>query len=176
MKLLDSKTNKMLCYIQHNNLIIPFMTAVLNNNQDYAILPTTVWDIQKEGERYELSFEDIPEPLEMDSNPRLDDIMSLSPEQYVTNTRVVIFSHPDDTYSISIIVLDKDFPTDQLEMELTNRMELEIIKDCLQTLHLDSPDKVDHFIKEGQKLSERYMKMLREGTYTKVMYMQDEVD
>lgn len=176
MKLLDSSTNKMLSYIEYNCLIIPFMTAVFHNYRNYSIIPATIFDIQKKDDHYEVTFEEFPEPFEMSGDPNLELIMSLSPEQYVTNTRTVLFLHPDETYSAALIYTDAESTTDDLEISLNDDIEQEIIKDCLETLHLDTEEKVDRFIHEGQELYKKDVNNLHEELYSKILYMQDEVD
>ena len=146
----------MLSYIEDNYLSIPFMTAVFHNYRNYSIYPTTIIDIQKEGEHYKVTFEDFQKPFELSGDPNLELIMSLSPEQYETNTRAVIFLYPDETYSVALMYIDDEFTTEDLENKLNDDMEQEIIKDCLETLHLNTTDKVDHFIQEGQKNCEGY--------------------
>lgn len=166
----------MLSYIEHNYLTIPFMTAVFHNYRNYAIIPATIFDIKKKDDHYEVTFEEFPEPFELSGDPNLELIMSLPPERYVTNTRTVLFLHPDETYSVALIYTDAEPTTDDLEISLTDDMEQEIIKDCLETLHLDTEEKVDHFIQEGQELYEKNVNNLHEEPYSKILYMQDEVD
>lgn len=166
----------MLSYIEYNYLIIPFMTAIYNNNRNYAIAPTVISDIQRKGSKYEVTFDFVPEPFVMDNDPCLEHIMLLSPEQYETNTRAVIITYPDNTYSVLLMFLDEDFPSDKLEFELDDRTEIAIIKDCIESLNLNTTEKVDRFIQEGQELYEKYMNNLHEEPYSKILYMQDEVD